>query len=63
MSKVQANTRKKLRRRRMIAAKEAKAAAKAARYSQQDSRQAARTLAVFEGCDPERTLALLGEEF
>jgi len=62
-SKVQAWTRKKLNRKRQEERREAKEAArKAAKASLRSARTDAKALAVFEGVDPERTLALIGEE-
>lgn len=61
--KVQAWTRKKLNRKRLAEKRERKEAARAAaRASQRAARTEGRALAVFEGVDPERTLALIGEE-
>lgn len=62
-SKTQAWTRKKLHRKRVAEEKERKAAAKAAaRSSQRAARAEGKTVSVFEGIDPESTLALIGEE-
>ncbi len=62
--KVRANTRRMLHSARAIVDKERKAAEKQARRSAQSSRSEEYSLrAPFKGCDPERTLALLGDAY
>lgn len=62
--KVHAFTRKKLHRRRAAEEKARKRDAKrSAQAAVRAARRPDRSLAVFEGTDPERTLALLGEEW
>lgn len=57
-------TRKQLHRARAAVEKERKAQAKAEKFAAlREARRPDRALAVFVGCDPERTLALLGEEW
>lgn len=61
--KIQRWTRKKRNKVRLLAQKEAKRAAKmAAKREAFAAHRSTRGLGIFEGCDPERTLALLGEE-
>lgn len=62
-NKTQAWTRKKLNRRRREVERERKAQAKAAFKSEARAlRNNSKATSVFEGVDPERTLALIGEE-
>ncbi len=61
--KVKAHTRRQIHRQRELERREAKALVRAARPTFYEEKKLSRSLAVFEGCDPLRTLALLGEEF
>ena len=61
--KTKRHTRRQLHQLHAVVWKEQKRAAKReAKRLQHTARRETRVLGVFEGCDPERTLALIGEE-